>query len=135
MSFFDFSDVKEFEAIPAGSYNAKLTGFKFVTSKNGKRMLNLEFTLMGELQGRKMWRNFMLDRNEEDPTKDPRRYLKAALVVLGANPDSFTGSFDLQAMLGGLMSAQCTLDISEGMYQGKKTNSVDNVRQYQPVGW
>jgi hypothetical protein len=125
---FDFSDVKEFEAFEAGTYNAKLTGYKFKTSKTGKPMVTLEFTLEDELEGRKMWDNFTL-------TKEALPYVKSALVALGCNPDEFGADVDLNGIIGGCIGTQCTLEVSRGTYNGKATNNVERVRQYQPSGW
>lgn len=128
MTTFDFSDVKEFEAFEAGTYNGKLTGYKFKTSKNNKPMVTLEFTLEGELEGRKVWDNFTL-------TPSALPYIKTALVALGVNPDEFGASVDLTSIIGGCIGTPCTLEISRGEYNGKPTNNVERVRQYQPSGW
>lgn len=140
MSVFDFSDVKEFTAVEAGTYNAKLTGYKFKNSKpsaefpNGKPMVTLELSLEGELEGRKLWQNYTL-------TQAALPYVKNALVALGANPDDFTAQVDLGAMIGGLIGSGCTLEVSKSPYtnpstkETKDTNSIDRIRRYQPSGW
>ena len=118
----DFTGVSDsFEPIPAGRYDAVLTGFKLQKSKAGGDYVSLEFTVDDpEFGGRKAWQNNSLQ-------SQALWALKRNCISLGAEPDDLSGAVDIEEVLGDLVGNDCRLDLDIREYEGKQSNGITAV--------
>ena len=119
----DFSGVKSFEAVPAGSYHVQVTSFTEETSKtSGNPMLKLELTIQtGEFTGQKVFTNLSLQ---------PQALwkLKSFLDAVGMETEGAV-DIDTNAVLGRELSVSVTVE----EYEGKNNNKVDKFSTYTPA--
>lgn len=120
----DFTGVKEgFEIIPEGKYPATLEKWEyFPTAKSsGEPYVALTFHIIeGEFEGRKLWRNYSLQ-------KQSLWAIKRTAVRLGSDPDMLNGPLDLDDFLPDLVGAPCVVDVGIHPYNDEDRNDVKDV--------
>jgi hypothetical protein len=133
-----------FDAIPAGSYNARIENIEVKETKprdgvvqetsDGQqaRYLNVTYKIMGgDYDGRKIWgiNSVRFPADPLDDTKDERQTREIFLgwlnTVSGADFNDQTGGVDLNALLGSEVSIIVDVDTS---YDGTPRNKVSRVR-------
>jgi hypothetical protein len=116
-------EMEEFEPIPAGTYPADLSAWEYFeeSKSSSEPYIKMEFTLnAGDFEGRKFWRNFSCQPKA-------LRYLKKALVSLGAEDGDISGEWDTEDVLPDLIGNSCLLVIGESTYEGEVTNEVKRI--------
>ena len=117
----DFTDVTtEFEPLPVGQYPAVVSNVEHIpqSKSSGRPFLKFTFTVTGpeEYVGRKLFDNYSL-------TKDSRWKLAKTLEALGYEVVGKRVGLNVSALLG----LPCQLVVSQGVYQGKLKNEVQDV--------
>lgn len=124
----NFTDVKtnDFDAIPAGTYAAKVTDGEIRESgenaKNpGAQYINWEFTIQeGEYQGRKQWMNTSL-------LPQALFGLKGLLAATGRfSSDQIDGDLDFE--IEQVLGSDVKIVVRQKQYQGETQNEVKRVK-------
>ena len=119
----DMESVAElkFEALPAGSYNARVDDVEFKRSaKNNHPMLAIKFVLTDEeFKGRKLFTNLVL--NNEFGLGRLKNYLLRLL------PEINMKQFNVRTDGNQLIGCDCILKVKQKMYEGEWTNDVKDV--------
>lgn len=125
MPLIDMGQAEIYEAIPAGTYDAHLSAWEWISvedSTNAKDpYLKLEFTIdEGEYANRKLWRNF---------SAAPKAlvYMKKALIALGADAGDVAESFDTDEVMPDLVGNACRLKVDTREYEEELQNEVKRV--------
>ena len=116
----DFSNTGDstFEPLPAGLYPATVFDIKQKVGKDSGQPY-LEFTFaLSDQNGRRAWSNYSLQ-----PAALWK--LKSTLLALGVPAKSLEGNFELDPK--DLLGRECVLELIVDSWQGKATNSVNEV--------
>lgn len=124
----DFSDVKEFEALPKGEYDCVIEEAKFVEpTEDGKYPyinLTLAVTEEGEFEKRKLWCIWSLSPNA-------LFRMKGDLENLGLVVGELDIDYDEDSMIvtsPEVVGLPVTASVSTRTYQGRTQNQVDVLR-------
>jgi len=115
----DMSGASEFEAMPAGYYQAMVEEAKMGLSRASKPKLEVHFTVMSpeDYAGRKCFGNYSL---QPQALWNLKRFLKALDLGYDLSGEC---EFDTDDLLG----AECTLLLIQQEYQGEMRNSIQRV--------
>ncbi len=119
----NFSEVEDFELLPAGVYPVAVTNVE--ESENpgpsGYTYLNWEFTITeGEWENRKQWTITSLS------PKSAFR-LREVLVALGADPEELNAPEGVEIEPTDYMGANCLISVAQESYEGVLRNVVKGV--------
>lgn len=124
----DFSDVKEFEALPKGEYDCVIEEAKLVEpSEEGKYPyinLTLKVTEDGEYEGRKLWMIWSLSPNALFRMKGDLENLGLAVEELDVDYDEDSMVVTSPEVVG----LPVTASVSTRTYQNRLQNQVDVLR-------
>jgi hypothetical protein len=108
--------VGEYDALPRGLYNCRVTSFVEKTSKGGKPMVEWQFTVTeGELKGRKIWLNNTL-------TKESLWAYKRTLLAVGFTEEQLEGDVEIEA--DEVLEQECVIRTDQESYNGKMQTRV-----------
>lgn len=128
------------KAVPGGTYEARFDDFVYQESKpnpaknepGGKPMYRMIFLIADEehpeIENRKLSRYFVVEGNA-------LYYFFEALVALGADPeelvpegmDESDDGLEIEPILANLRGAHCWIKVSEGEYNGRPSNAIDEI--------
>lgn len=117
----NWSQVEDFQALPAGEYACRLSGAEYVeeSKSSGQPYYALTFTVdEGQYQNRKLFKN-------QSMSPDALPFMKQTLKALGQ--EQLSDDDDLDVVFAQLVGNECRLKVSQREYQGEMRNNVDRV--------
>ena len=115
----NFSDVQNFEALPAGIYSVAIVDMEEVNSSpSGFPYFKVTMEILdGEFANRRLWSNLSL-------SPKAAWKLQEALLAFGESSDDLVAEFefDPEKYLG----VECKVSVSQTNYEGRLGNAVDN---------
>lgn len=122
----DFSNVADMAAVPTGEYVCVLSGIDVKDTKSGdSKYAAVAFTIADdeyeEYNGRKLFRNYSLK-------PDALWALKQMMIAADADPDIFTGAFDIEEEIKALFGNKVFVGVTQEEYQGEARARVGKIR-------
>ena len=111
----NFSDVQNFEAVPAGVYQVAVIEMEENTGNAGVYFKTTFEILDGEYAKRKLWSNLSL-------SPKAAWKLQEALISFGESPDVLDGDFEFDP--DNYIGVECSIAVEQDHYEGRITNVV-----------
>jgi hypothetical protein len=120
----DGSVIEEREPLPPGMYDARFAEFSLEDGDKAQ-YYKMVYECQSEdgdenVAGRKLFTNKSL-------SPQALWSFKQACIAMGADPDTFKGQFDTEAVLEPLVGAEVRLKVSQRKYEDRITNNIDRI--------
>lgn len=124
MPLIPMSQAESYEPVPVATYEVALDEWEYVeeSASSGEPFVKLVFAIDdgGEYDGRKLFWNRSCQLKS-------LRYLKKALVTLGADEEEISADFDIEDVMPDLVGNRCRAVVGIREYEGDEVNEVKRI--------